>query len=296
MKIEHLDKPYLQGLEKMELGSLRGRFLQVQARWFDDPGWPDCTQKVFLEKYQMLRDEMKNRGMAIPTKPIDRLLFAKQMQERSEISKPYPSEHACRLKNPDAFQDNSFRRTTREHEGRKYSILMGKLKGESSMTEQAYRYDKDTWTASEARTHCNDHDGTFEAAKEEKKASDLLVKFIDIRKDDAEERIVYGIVYEPDEDDKQGDWASEEEIRLAAYSFMESEQLFKINHSKNASGIHVLESFLAPVDFDVGEENVKKGSWVLASRINDDLVWEGIKKGDYTGYSMAGSGIRIQPT
>jgi hypothetical protein len=32
------------------------------------------------------------------------------------------------------------------------------------MTEQAFRYHKDTWTASEARTHCKDHDGKFEAA------------------------------------------------------------------------------------------------------------------------------------
>jgi hypothetical protein len=42
---------------------------------------------------------------------------------------------------------------------------MGKLKGETSMTEQAYRYAKDIWTASEAKSHCNAHDGiSFEPA------------------------------------------------------------------------------------------------------------------------------------
>ncbi|MBA7533319.1 hypothetical protein ES705_25554 [subsurface metagenome] len=42
---------------------------------------------------------------------------------------------------------------------------MGRLKGETTMTEQAYRYPKDTWTVSQARKHCKDHDGIlFEPA------------------------------------------------------------------------------------------------------------------------------------
>ena len=44
---------------------------------------------------------------------------------------------------------------------------MGRLKGETTMTEQAYRYPKDIWTASSAKTHCSDHDGKFEAAAKE---------------------------------------------------------------------------------------------------------------------------------
>ena len=56
---------------------------------------------------------------------------------------PYPNEHACRLREPGSFQPNSFRRMERDHEGKKYSIIMGKLKGEDTLTEQAYRYDKE---------------------------------------------------------------------------------------------------------------------------------------------------------
>lgn len=84
--------------------------------------------------------------------------------------KPFPNEHSCRLKDPENFQDNSFRRTTRNHEGKQYSVIMGKLKGETAMTEQAYRYPKDNWTAAEAGAHCKGHDGNFEAA-----AKDFLV-------------------------------------------------------------------------------------------------------------------------
>lgn len=80
-------------------------------------------------------------------------------------SKPYPNEHACRLREPGEFQADSFRRITREHEGKKYSVIMGRLKNETTMTEQAYRYAKDIWTDTEGRAHCKAHDGNFEAAQ-----------------------------------------------------------------------------------------------------------------------------------
>ena len=89
------------------------------------------------------------------------LLGVKEME-----LKPFPSEHSCRLRSPDAFEEDSFRRTSRTSGGKKYSVIMGRLEGEDTMTEQAYRYDKDTWEASEAETHCKEHDGTFEAAAE----------------------------------------------------------------------------------------------------------------------------------
>ncbi len=89
--------------------------------------------------------------------------------------KPYPNEHACRLRDPDDFQEGSFRRTTRKHDDKKYSVIMGRLEGETTLTEQAYRYDKEIWEAAEAKSHCKDHDGTFEAAeKEEDKSGRVL--------------------------------------------------------------------------------------------------------------------------
>jgi HK97 family phage prohead protease len=84
--------------------------------------------------------------------------------------KPYPNEHACRLREPGEFSE--FRRTIRTHEGKKYSVIFGKDKDNDTWDEQAFRYSKDTWTVAEAKTHCSDHDGKFEAAsgKGEEKA------------------------------------------------------------------------------------------------------------------------------
>jgi len=88
--------------------------------------------------------------------------------------KPFPSEHSCRLRNPDDFETDSFRRTSRVSDGKKYSVIMGRLEGETTMTEQAYRYDKEVWEASEASTHCKDHDGKFEAAEKQSKSGRVL--------------------------------------------------------------------------------------------------------------------------
>ena len=80
---------------------------------------------------------------------------------------PFPNFHACRLIQPTKFEDGSFRTMSRDHEGKKYNVIEGKLKGEDTMTDQAFRYPKDVWDASDAQRHCTSHDGiSFEPASE----------------------------------------------------------------------------------------------------------------------------------
>lgn len=117
------------------------------------------------------------------------------MPEDTE-TRPYEKEHSCRLRSPSDFKDGSFRRTKRKHDGKEYSIIMGKLKGKDTMTDQAYRYKKKTWTASSAKNHCKDHGGTFEAAKSAKSEdSDIELRVLDfdateIRVDDEKPMIM----------------------------------------------------------------------------------------------------------
>ena len=87
---------------------------------------------------------------------------------------PYPNEHACRLKDPGKY--NRFRRGSRtSSNGKVYSIIFGIL-GANKSEEQAYRYNKTTWSASEARSHCNRHNGRFEAASTTKSREYILSK------------------------------------------------------------------------------------------------------------------------
>ena len=73
---------------------------------------------------------------------------------------PFPNEHACRVRTPGDFQPKSFRRIVQG----KLSIIIGRLKGKTTTTAQAYRYPTKSWTAARARAHCKKAGGSFEAA------------------------------------------------------------------------------------------------------------------------------------
>jgi len=85
--------------------------------------------------------------------------------EVDEEMRPYPNEHACRLRNPGDFQKGSFRRYSRTTDGKTYGVIAGRLKGKTKMTEQSFRYPKDSWEVGSARSHCKSHNGIlFEPA------------------------------------------------------------------------------------------------------------------------------------
>lgn len=82
-----------------------------------------------------------------------------------DLERPYPNEHACRVRPPSAFQKDSFRRIRKTSDGKPFFIIIGRLKGETTTSTQAYRYPKDSWSAAQANAHCKRNDGkTFEPA------------------------------------------------------------------------------------------------------------------------------------
>lgn len=109
-----------------------------------------------------------------------------------------------------------------------------------------------------------------------------------------EKQIVYGIVLEPETVDSQGDIYSAEEVESAAHKYMEDFQNAGHMHQTliNQSAV-VCESYLAPVDFTMGDEPVKKGTWVLAMHILNDALWGQIKDGTLTGFSIGGYAQRV---
>lgn len=117
------------------------------------------------------------------------------------------------------------------------------------------------------------------------------------KSDNDDERIVFGVVYEPDTEDTQGDEATALEIKKACYSFMENGQVYFVMHKGVRVDVCVLENYLAPVDFSIetasGMEKVTKGTWLLGSRIPFGEMWADIKSGELAGYSMGGTGQRV---
>lgn len=93
--------------------------------------------------------------------------------------RPYEGEHACRLRQPGDFKDDSFRRVNgdRESDDKPIDVIYGKLEGEDTMTEQAYRYPDDDWEVDAAKSHCSEHDGIeFEPAEEEQESIDEVLQ------------------------------------------------------------------------------------------------------------------------
>lgn len=117
----------------------------------------------------------------------------------------------------------------------------------------------------------------------------ITVEFIEKAE---EKQLVYGIVYEPDIEDTQGDVATAEEIEKAAHGFLEQYNQMSIEHERLTSQAKVVESYVAPQDLLLGQQEVKKGSWILVSHIVDPDLWQQVKKGDITGYSMEGTAVR----
>lgn len=108
-----------------------------------------------------------------------------------------------------------------------------------------------------------------------------------------EERIVYGVVLEPDEVDAQNDTIDAEEIRNACHLFMEEHGTLGLQHKEAINGkVKLLENYIAPVSFKVSGEKVKKGTWLMMWRVVDDELWAAVKAGDITGFSIGGHAVR----
>lgn len=89
-----------------------------------------------------------------------------QAIEKEAVLRPYPNEHACRLVDPEKYDE--FRRGTRDSDGKEYSIIWGKVKDTDTWEEQAFRYAEGVWEEDDARKHCEAHNGiSFEEATEE---------------------------------------------------------------------------------------------------------------------------------
>lgn len=123
-------------------------------------------------------------------------------------------------------------------------------------------------------------------SKEEEPKHEVLVKFT---KQDDVKGIVYGIVYEPEKVDSQGDIANADEIEKAAYDFMKARNTLNVDkqHDFSNVGAFVAESWIVKMGDPIFPDAV--GAWAVAIKVEDEGLKAEIKKGDIAGLSMAGS-------
>ncbi|MHB1843390.1 MAG: XkdF-like putative serine protease domain-containing protein, partial [Deltaproteobacteria bacterium] len=110
-----------------------------------------------------------------------------------------------------------------------------------------------------------------------------------------EERFVLGIVLEPETVDAQNDVYSAAEVREAAHQFLEEYGNIGLMHRGLVNDqVKILESYVAPTEFEMSGTKIKKGTWLLAVHVLDDELWAKVKDGAIGGYSIGGSASRSQ--
>ncbi len=69
-----------------------------------------------------------------------------------------------------------------------------------------------------------------------------------------------------------------DEIESAAHAYLSGIPQVDLQHDFESDVGKVVESYIAPADFELGGQLVTKGTWVMAIKVVDD-VWTGIQKG-----------------
>ena len=101
------------------------------------------------------------------------------------------------------------------------------------------------------------------------------------------EKILYGIVYEPDTVDSQGDFMDRASIKKSAEDYLANYRAVDTEHDMFAGVGTVVQSYVALHDFEIFGKSVKAGSWIMAVKVNDE-TWDKYVAGEITGFSMFG--------
>lgn len=100
----------------------------------------------------------------------------------------------------------------------------------------------------------------------------------------AKKKIVYGIVYAPEEPDAHDCFMTAEQVEMAAHRFMLASQKMDDFHNFVDGAGAPVESFIARK----GDPDFPEGAWVLGAKVFDEKVWKQITKGEIRSFSLAG--------
>jgi hypothetical protein len=94
------------------------------------------------------------------------------------------------------------------------------------------------------------------------------------------------IVMVPDEPDLHGDITSAAEIQKACHNFNKFCRQPNLFHVSKTDSFEFAESYIAPVDFTIGEEVIKAGTWLANVQFLNDDLWQAVKDGEISGLSI----------
>lgn len=96
------------------------------------------------------------------------------------------------------------------------------------------------------------------------------------------------LVLSPDEVDLHGDVYDASEVRKACHNFNTYCRKANLLHLFDTDTFSVVESYIAPVGMQIGEQIIKAGDWISVLQFNDadNSVWDEVKAGNYCGVSI----------
>lgn len=144
---------------------------------------------------------------------------------------------------------------------------------------------------------CYETDCSFDSRNEAIKAytdtlerADIKIYKADLAKGfDEEKRLFKAVILRPNQFDNDGadqDYYSEEVVEKACHDFNEHCQQGNLGHIVNTDLLKFVESYIADVDYPLGEGEILKGDWVGVLKIYDDETWQNCKDGAFTGFSI----------
>jgi len=109
-----------------------------------------------------------------------------------------------------------------------------------------------------------------------------------ITKKSDELREITSAVLVPEEGDWHGDIYSNEEVHKAERNFSKYCKKANLQHNKQLDEdmAQFVESYILPEDMICDGRVVKKGTWLATMKVKSDALWDEVKKGTFTGFSI----------
>jgi len=114
----------------------------------------------------------------------------------------------------------------------------------------------------------------------------------EIQKND-EKQFVLGEVLIPDKVDSHKDVLKKEEIEKTAWQFMRNSHAVGYRHTDYAPDSYIVESYIAPIEMELNNRIIKKGTWMLGVKVENNELWNEIKGNQLKAFSVGGYGRRI---
>lgn len=112
-----------------------------------------------------------------------------------------------------------------------------------------------------------------------------------ILKSDTDTHYVTGVVYEPMTEDTDGNYMTESEIAKAEKYFSNKQRNIDVQHSfEPCDGACLVDSWITKCDCEIEDQPVKKGSWLMTVKVEDNDLWDKVIEKSITGFSMGGVG------